>query len=95
MKPAGFRRFAGVGPPAVRSNSWQRLRPARAAASDEHPVAGHTLAFIHALAAHVPVGVASGAFREEIEHVLEVAGLSRFTAALAHINRRRSTPIVP
>src|SRR4029450_12835898 len=33
-KPAGFRRFAGVGPPAVRSNSWQRMRPARAAILD-------------------------------------------------------------
>jgi HAD superfamily hydrolase (TIGR01509 family) len=86
-----------------------------AAVTDEHPVADHTIAFIQTLAAHMPVGVASGAFREEIEHVLEAAGLSRlvsvivaideveagkpdpesFTAALAHINRQRSTPIAP
>jgi beta-phosphoglucomutase-like phosphatase (HAD superfamily) len=85
------------------------------AVSDDHPVADDTVAFMRALAPRVPVGIASGAFREEIEHVLEAAGLAQlvsvivaideveagkpdpesFTAALAHINRRRSEPIMP
>jgi hypothetical protein len=58
-----------------------------AAVSDEHPVADHTIAFIHTLAAHVPVGVASGAFREVIEQ--EDSGeaelvVDRLTVELAH-----------
>lgn len=102
-------------PTTVESLLRERVGRYRSAVSEEHPVADHTIAFIHTVAAHVPVGVASGAFREEIEHVLEAAGLSRlvsvvvaideveagkpdpesFTAALAHINRKRATPIAP
>jgi HAD superfamily hydrolase (TIGR01509 family) len=102
-------------PTTVESLLRARVGRYLSAVSEEHPVADHTIAFINTLAAHVPVGVASGAFREEIEHVLEAAGLSRlvsvivaideveagkpdpesFAAALAHINRGRSTLIAP
>jgi hypothetical protein len=34
-----------------------------------HPVAVDAVNFVRALAAQVPVGIASGAFREEIEYV--------------------------
>lgn len=56
------------------------------AVSDEHPVADHTIAFIRALASHVPVGIASGAFREEIEHVLEAAGLAQLISVIVAID---------
>jgi HAD superfamily hydrolase (TIGR01509 family) len=56
------------------------------AVSNEHPVADDTVAFMRALAPHVPVGVASGAFRKEIEHVLEAAGLSQLVSVIVAID---------
>jgi beta-phosphoglucomutase-like phosphatase (HAD superfamily) len=73
----------------------ERVERYLAAVSDEHPVADHTIAFIHALAAHVPVGVASGAFREEIEHVLEAAGLSRLVSVIVAIDEVEAGKPIP
>lgn len=42
-----------------------------------------TVAFVEAVAARVPVAIASGAVREEVEHVLGIAGLrERFGAVI-------------
>jgi HAD superfamily hydrolase (TIGR01509 family) len=62
----------------------------RSAVSDGHPVADETAAFVRALAAQVPVGIASGAFREEIEHVLELAGLAELVAVIVSIDEVRA-----
>jgi HAD superfamily hydrolase (TIGR01509 family) len=64
----------------------ERVRRYLSAVSHEHPVADHTIAFIRTLARHVPVGVASGAFRREIEHVLEVAGLSPLVSVIVAVD---------
>jgi beta-phosphoglucomutase-like phosphatase (HAD superfamily) len=56
------------------------------AVRDDHPVADHTVACVRELALHVPVGIASGAFREEIEHVLEAAGLDRLVSVIVAID---------
>lgn len=62
----------------------------RSAVSDGHPVADETAAFVRALAAQVPVGIASGAFREEIEHVLELAGLAELVSVIVSIDEVRA-----
>ena len=61
----------------------------RAAVSDGHPVAddGGSCAPV---AANVPVGVASGAFREEIEHVLALAGLAELVSVIVSIDEVES-----
>jgi beta-phosphoglucomutase-like phosphatase (HAD superfamily) len=58
----------------------------RAAVSDGHPVTDETVAFVRAVAARVPVGIASGAFREEIEHVLDLAGLAQLVSVIVSID---------
>jgi HAD superfamily hydrolase (TIGR01509 family) len=68
----------------------ERIERYRSAVSDEHPVADETAAFVHALAARVPVGIASGAFREEVEHVLELAGLAEFVSVIVSIDEVRA-----
>jgi beta-phosphoglucomutase-like phosphatase (HAD superfamily) len=55
------------------------------AVRDDLPVAKETVAFVRTLARHVPVGVASGAFRAEIEHVLGAAGLSEHVSVIVGI----------
>ena len=67
----------------------ERVGRYRSAVSDRHPVAEDTVAFVHALAAEVPVGIASGAFREEIEHVLELAGLTELVSVIVSIDEVR------
>ena len=62
----------------------------RSAVSEGHPVADETAAFVRALAAQVPVGIASGAFREEIEHVLELAGLAELVSVIVSIDEVRA-----
>jgi HAD superfamily hydrolase (TIGR01509 family) len=60
------------------------------AVGDDHPVADDTAAFLRTLALHVPVGIASGAFREEIEHVLEAAGLAQLVSVIVAIDEVES-----
>lgn len=67
----------------------ERIGRYRAAVSDRHPVAEDTVAFVHALAAQVPVGIASGAFREEIVHVVERAGLAGLVSVIVSIDEVR------
>ena len=64
----------------------ERLARYKSAVSKSHPVADETAAFVRALAAQVPVGIASGAFREEIEHVLELAGLAELVSVIVSID---------
>jgi HAD superfamily hydrolase (TIGR01509 family) len=64
----------------------ERVERYMSAVGEEHPVADETVAFMHALAPHVPLGIASGAFREEIEHVLQAAGLAELVAVIVAID---------
>jgi beta-phosphoglucomutase-like phosphatase (HAD superfamily) len=68
----------------------ERVARYRSAVSDGHPVADETVAFVRAVAARVPVGIASGAFREEIEHVLELAGLAELVSVIVSIDEVRA-----
>ncbi len=68
----------------------ERVGRYRSAVSDDHPVAVETAAFVRVLAAEVPVGIASGAFREEIEHVLELAGLEELVSVIVSIDEVRA-----
>lgn len=67
-----------------------RVERYRSAVSDGHPVADDTVAFVRAIAARVPVGIASGAFREEIEHVLELADLVEHVSVIVSIDEVRA-----
>ena len=73
----------------------ERVERYLSAVGADHPVAEDTVAFIRALAAHVPVGIASGAFREEIEHVLEAAGLSELVSAIVAIDEVEAGKPIP
>jgi HAD superfamily hydrolase (TIGR01509 family) len=68
----------------------ERVGRYRSAVSDGHPIADDTVAFVRALADQVPVGIASGAFREEIEHVLELAGLEELVSVIVSIDEVRA-----
>jgi beta-phosphoglucomutase-like phosphatase (HAD superfamily) len=50
------------------------------------PVGLDAVAFVRALAAHVPVSIASGAVREEIELVLDLAGIGGLFASIVCID---------
>jgi beta-phosphoglucomutase len=71
---------------AVDSLVSERVERYLAAVRADHPVAEDTVAFMRALARHVPVGIGSGAFREEIEHVLEAAGLAELVSAIVAVD---------
>jgi beta-phosphoglucomutase-like phosphatase (HAD superfamily) len=68
----------------------ERVERYRSAVSDDHPVAEDTVAFVRTVAAWVPVGIASGAFREEIEHVLELAELAEHVSVIVSIDEVRA-----
>ena len=63
-----------------------RVERYRAAVSSDHPVAPDTIAFVRTVAASVPVAIASGAFRAEIEHVLELAGVAEHVSIIVAID---------
>jgi HAD superfamily hydrolase (TIGR01509 family) len=63
-----------------------RVERYRAAVSSNHPVAEDTIAFVRTIAASVPVAIASGAFRAEIEHVLELAGVAEHVSIIVAID---------
>lgn len=67
-----------------------RVARYKSAVSDGHPVADDTIAFVRAIAEQVPVGIASGAFREEIEHVIELAGMSELVSVIVSIDEVRA-----
>lgn len=67
-----------------------RVERYRSAVIDGHPIADDTVAFVHAIAAQVPVGIASGAYREEIEHVLELADLVEHVSVIVSIDEVRA-----
>ncbi len=73
------RLLADAGQPAdehaARAQLARKIAWYKEAVARELPVAPHTIEFVRALAARVPLAVASGAVREEIEFVLERAGL--------------------
>jgi beta-phosphoglucomutase len=64
----------------------ERVARYKSAVSDGHPVTYDAVAFVRAAAAQVPVGIASGAFREEIEHVLQLAGLDELVSVIVSID---------
>jgi beta-phosphoglucomutase len=63
-----------------------RVERYRTAVSLGHPVAEDTIAFVRTVAASVPVAIASGAFRAEIEHVLELAGMAEHVSIIVAID---------
>ena len=67
-----------------------RVERYRSAVGDGHPVSADTVAFVRAVAAQVPVAIASGAFRDEIEPVLEHAGLAEFVSVIVSIDEVRA-----
>lgn len=52
----------------------------------EPTVSPDAAAFVHAVAAQVPIAIASGAFREEVELVLELAGIGGLFEAVVCID---------
>ena len=66
-----------------------RVERYRSAVGDGHPVSADTVAFVRTVAAQVPVAIASGAFRAEIEPVLEHAGLAELVAVIVSIDEVR------
>jgi beta-phosphoglucomutase len=67
----------------------ERVERYRLAVSDGHPVAPDTVAFVRAVAARVPLAVASGAFRAEIDDVLALAGLADCVSVIVSIEQVR------
>jgi beta-phosphoglucomutase len=57
-----------------------------AAVRDAPPIDGHAIAFVHAAAARLPLAIASGAFRREIDYVLAAAGLAHQIAVVVAID---------
>jgi beta-phosphoglucomutase len=68
----------------------ERVERYQLAVRDGHPVAPDTAAFVRALAARVPVAVASGAYRAEIEQVLQLAGLAECVSVIVSIEEVRA-----
>lgn len=58
----------------------------KAIVAEEPPVTAAARAFVRATAERVPVAIASGALREEIEHVLALSGLADAFAAVVCID---------
>jgi beta-phosphoglucomutase-like phosphatase (HAD superfamily) len=91
-----FRELAGLSDPAIVARilelaardedpdallRWKIDRYKRIVA--EHPTIGEkNAAFVRACADRVPIAIASGAVREEVEHVLALAGLDELFAAI-------------
>jgi beta-phosphoglucomutase len=70
-----------------------RLEGYLAAVAQAPPIAEHAIAFVRAAAERVPLAIASGAFRREIEHVLNAAGLrDRFQAVVSIDDVRNGKP---
>jgi len=64
----------------------ERVRRYRSAISASQPVTDDTIAFVRTVAAEVPLAIASGAFREEIELVLELAGVAEQVSVIVSID---------
>jgi beta-phosphoglucomutase len=56
------------------------------AVADDPPIEDHAIAFVRAAAERVPLAIASGAFRREIEHVLQAVGLTEHFDAIVAID---------
>ena len=67
-----------------------RLDGYLAAVAEQPPIATHALEFVREAAARVPLAITSGAFRREIEHVLEAAGVRGYFTAVVAIDDVRS-----
>jgi len=61
-----------------------------AAVRESSPIDEHATAFVHAAAARLPLAIASGAFRREIEYVLAASGLEAHFAVVVPIDDVRS-----
>jgi HAD superfamily hydrolase (TIGR01509 family) len=85
-------RRAGLAPDPVRRDELVRARlDGYLAAVDERPpIAEHALEFVREAAARVPLAITSGAFRREIEHVLEAAGVRGYFTTVVAIDDVRS-----
>jgi beta-phosphoglucomutase len=63
-----------------------RLEGYMAAVAETPPIAAHAVAFVRAAAGRVHLAIASGAFRREIESVLDAAALSAYFEAIVAID---------
>lgn len=67
-----------------------RLDGYLAAVAEQPPIAKHALEFVREAAARVPLAITSGAFRREIEHVLDAAGVRGYFTSVVAIDDVRS-----
>lgn len=63
-----------------------RVARYRSAVTEDHPIPEDTIDFVRIVAAEVPVAIASGAYRAEIEHVLELAGVAHHFSIIVAID---------
>jgi beta-phosphoglucomutase len=72
-----------------------RLEGYLAAVAQAPPITEHAIAFVRAAAERVPLAIASGAFRREIEHVVAAAGLTaqfRVVVSIDDVSRGKPDP---
>jgi beta-phosphoglucomutase len=79
---------AGLSPQAGHRDALvqARVEGYLAAVANDPPIEDHAIAFVRAAAARVSLAIASGAFRREIEHVLESAGLAEHFQTIVAID---------
>jgi HAD superfamily hydrolase (TIGR01509 family) len=71
----------------------EKIARYKAIVSRSPTITEHAAAFVRAVADRVPVAIASGAVREEVEHVLRIAGLlERFGAIVTIDDVERGKP---
>ncbi len=80
--PEIVRMWLGPDHPAADEIMAERIRRYRAAVSDGESISAEVRAAVRYAAARVPVGVVSGAAREEITPVLDAAGLAGVLGAI-------------
>lgn len=80
--------LGGIAPTAGRRAQLLRAKIERykAEVSRRPTISAEVAAFVRAIASRVPIAIASGALREEVEHVLVLAGLDRVFSAVVCID---------
>jgi beta-phosphoglucomutase-like phosphatase (HAD superfamily) len=81
-------RRAGIPADDARRDALVRARVEGylAAVADAPPISPAAAAFVRATAERVPLAIASGAFRREIEHVLDASGLTAYFPVVVAID---------
>jgi HAD superfamily hydrolase (TIGR01509 family) len=88
-----IRRWLGADPPEAERLVAERIRLYRERTRDGESIPEQAREAVLAAAARVPVAIVSGDFREEIEHALAGAGLTRYVSLLVALEDvRRPKP---